>query len=163
MSEIYTKPNIHFINFIKKNISKEAVKKNRIDKKHIADIIFNNEEAKTKLEKYIHKKTQLSRNRFIKKNLKIKKKAIFVDIPLLLENNLEKEFDLVVSVISSKEIRLKRLLKNKKFKKETIKKIFNLQTTDKERRKRSQITINNNKSKKDFIFSAKKALIEFLK
>ena len=78
---------------------------------------------------------------------------------MLLEKKLEKNFDLIVCVISTKKNRTKRILKNKKFSKKTLNKIFKAQTTDKERRSKSNLIINNNKTKKDFIFSIKKALI----
>ena len=81
----------------------------------------------------------------------------------MFENKLEKSFDLVICIISSKKNRSKRVLKNKKFTKENLNKIFKAQTTDKERKKRSQIIINNNKTKKDFIFSIEKVLIELIK
>jgi len=163
VSDMYNNPNEGFVKFIKKNISAEVVKKNKINKKEITNIIFNNKKTKTKLEKYIHKEVRSCRERFIKKNTKAKKSIIFADIPLLLENKLEKSFDLVVSIISSKKNRTKRVLKSKKFTKETLKRIFKAQTSDKERRMRSQIIIYNNKTKKDFISNANKALICFLK
>ena len=78
-------------------------------------------------------------------------------------SNLEKNFNLIVCVISSKKIRTKRVLKNKKFSKKTLNKIFKLQTSDKERRRRSHIIIVNNKTKKDFIFNIEKALIGLVK
>ena len=79
------------------------------------------------------------------------------------KNNLEKKFDTVVSIISKKKIRTERVLKSKKFTKKILKKIFKSQTSDKVRRIKSQIIIINNKTKKDFIFSAERALIDFLK
>ena len=163
VSDIYNNPKKGFVRFIKKNISEGVVKRNKINKKEITNIIFNNKKFKTKLEKYIHKEVRSCRERFIKKNTKAKKSIIFADIPLLLENKLEKSFDLVVSIISSKKNRTKRVLKSKKFTKETLKRIFKAQTSDKERRMRSQIIIYNNKTKKDFISNANKALICFLK
>jgi len=163
VSDMYTQSNKSFVVFVKENVSKEAVQKNKINKNKIANVIFNNQKAKTGLEKYIHKEVQASRKKFIQNNRKIKKKIVFVDIPLLFENNLENEFDLIVCIISSKKNRSNRVLKKKKFTKKILNKIFNLQTSDKERRKRSQIIINNNKTKKDFIFNAEKALIGLLK
>ena len=163
VSKMYTKPNKPFIDFIKKNISKEVVEQNKIIKKKITNVIFNNPKTKTTLEKYIHKEVRVSREKFIKKNTKNNNKIIFVDIPLLLENKLEKNFDLVICIISSKTNRRQRVLKNKKFTKTILNKIFNAQTSDKERRRRSQIIIYNNKTKKDFIFSVEKALIRLLK
>ena len=162
VSNMYKKPSKELINFIKKNISEEAVKKNKINKTKITKIIFNNKKQKTKLEKYIHKEVRLSREKFIKKNTKAKKSIVFVDIPLLLENNLEKNFDLVISIISLKKIRTKRILQKKKFTKEILNKLFRSQTSDKERRRRSDIIIYNNKTKKDFILNANKALYGYL-
>jgi dephospho-CoA kinase len=163
VSQMYNKPKKKFLNFIKEKISKEAVNNNKINKTKIANVIFKNKEIKKSLETRIHKEVQNSRDAFIKKNKKNKKKLIFADIPLLLENKLENGFDLVICIISSKKNRIKRVLENKKFTKENLKQIFKAQTTDKERKKRSQIIINNNKTKKDFIFSVEKVLTGLIK
>ena len=163
VSEIYTKPKKQFLSFIKEKISRDAINHNKINKAEIANVIFNNNTIKRLLERRIHKEVQSSREAFIKKHIKNKKKIIFADIPLLFENKLEKSFDLVICIISSKKNRSKRVLKNKKFTKENLNKIFKAQTTDKERKKRSQIIINNNKTKKDFIFSVEKVLTKLIK
>jgi len=162
VSLMYTKPNNSFIDFIKEKISIKAVKKNKVNKKEIANLIFYNKKIKIRLEKYIHKEVQISREKFIQKNIRKKKKIIFVDIPLLLEKKLEKNFDSVICIMSSRKNRINRVLKNKKFTRKIINKILKSQTSDKERRKRSEITINNNKTKKDFIFNIEKALTGLL-
>ena len=163
VSQIYIKPNKLFLSFLKKNISKEVVTSNKIDKQKIAEIIFNDKKIKQKLENYIHKEVKKSRDSFVKKNIKNKKKLIFVDIPLLFENKLEKNFDKVLCIIAKKKIRRARVLRNKKFTKKTLQKIFKFQVSDKERKARSNIIIYNNDTKKDFIFSLEKALIKLLK
>ena len=163
VSQIYIKPNRLFLSFLKKNVSKEVVTRNKIDKQKIAEIIFNDKKTKQKLENYIHKEVKKSRDSFVKKNIKNKKNLIFVDIPLLFENKLEKNFDKVLCVIAKKKIRRERVLRNKKFTKKTLQKIFKLQVSDKERKARSNIIIYNNDTKKDFIFSLEKALIKLLK
>jgi dephospho-CoA kinase len=163
VSEMYTKPKKQFLSFVKEKISKDAVKHNKINKTEITNVIFNNKAVKKILETHIHKEVQNSREAFVKKNKINKNKLIFADIPLLFENKLEKGFDLVICVISSEKNRTKRVLENKKFTKENLKKILKAQTTDKERKKRSQIIINNNKTKKDFIFSVEKALTKLVK
>ena len=163
VSEMYTKPKKQFLSFIKEKISKDAVNHNKINKTEIANVIFNNKAIKKLLERRIHKEVQSSREAFIKKYTKKKKKIIFADIPLLFENKLEEGFDLVICIISSEKKRIKRVLENKKFTKENLNKILKAQTTDKERKKRSQIIINNNKTKKDFIFSVEKVLTRLIK
>ena len=88
---------------------------------------------------------------------------MFIDIPLLFENKLEKTFDVVLCVMAKKKIRRERVLKNKKFTKNIVEKIFKSQISDGERKKKSNIFIYNNTTKKDFIFSLEKALIGLLK
>ena len=163
VSQIYKKPNRLFLSFLKKNVSKEVVTRNKIDKQKIAEIIFNDKKIKQKLENYIHKEVKKSRDSFVKKNIKNKKNLIFVDIPLLFENRLEKNFDKVLCVIAKKKIRRERVLRNKKFTNKTLQKIFKFQVSDKERKARSNIIIYNNDTKKNFIFSLEKALIKLLK
>ena len=158
VSEIYNKPKKQFLSFIKEKISQDDENQNKNNKTEITNVIFNNKTIKKLLERRIHKEVKSSREAFIKKYTKKKKKIIFVDIPLLFENKIEKNFDLVICIISSKKNRSKRVLKNKKFTKENLNKIFKAQTTDKERKKRSQIIINNNKTKKDFMLSVEKVL-----
>ena len=97
VSEMYTKPKKQFLSFIKEKISEDAVYHNKINKTEIANVIFNNKAIKKLLETRIHKEVQNSREAFIKKN---KNKLIFADIPLLFEKKLEKDFDLVICIIS---------------------------------------------------------------
>ena len=163
VSGLYKKPNYSFLNFLKKNISKDVVQNYKINKKKVANIIFQRNEMKKKLEDYVHKEVKAYRDSFVKKHHKNKKGAIFVDIPLLFENDLDKDFDIIVCIIEKKKIRIERVLENKKFTKQILVRILKHQTSDKERRSRAQIIINNNKTKKDFIFSAERALIKFLK
>ena len=163
VAQMYKNPSKSFLHFLKKNISKEVVKNNKINKQKITDIIFNNPKTRRILEGHVHKQVKKSRESFVKKNAKNKKGVMFIDIPLLFENKLEKTLDVVLCVIAKKKIRRERVLKNKKFKKNIVEKIFKSQISDVERKKKSNIFIYNNTTKKDFIFSLEKALIGLLK
>ena len=122
-----------------------------IKKKQIGNIIFSNKKIKTSLEKYIFKQVRKKRAEFIKKEKKKKTKVVFLDIPLLFENNLNKNFDMVISIISKKKERLKRLKKTKKITKSYFDKITAMQTTDVERKKNSDIIIFNNTTMRSYI------------
>ena len=163
VAQMYKNPSKSFLHFLKKNISKEVVKNNKINKQKITDIIFNNPKTRRVLEGHVHKQVKKSRDSFVKKNAKNKKGVMFIDIPLLFENKLEKTFDVVLCVMAKKKIRRDRVLKNKKFTKNIVEKIFKSQISDGERKKKSNIFIYNNTTKKDFIFSLEKALIGLLK
>ena len=151
VSQIYKKPNKEFISLLNKIGLKNAVFKNKIDKKYISNKIFSDKKTKVKLERYIFKKVRQIRKNFILKGKKKKEKIMFVDIPLLFENNLSKDFDIVFSIISNKQNRYKRLKKTKKLSKELFNKIIKTQTTDLVRIKKSDIIIKNNGTMEEYL------------
>ena len=148
---MYDKPKKAFINHLRKIGLEKAIQKNKIDKSIIANEIFSNSKIKHKLEEYIFKLIRLKRDKFIKSEKKKKTKIVFLDIPLLFENNLHKNFDIVISIISVRKLRYLRLKKNKGMKKEMFEKILKNQTTDIERKKKSDIVIFNNESLRKFL------------
>ncbi len=151
VSLIYKNPKRSFINHLKKIGLGRAIKKNKINKAMIRDEIFYNKKTKLELERYIFKEVRKNRSNFIKLEKKRKSKVVFLDIPLLFENNLSKKFDIVISIISKKEERFKRLKKSRKITKELFNKIIKSQTSDLARKKDSDIVIYNNKSMKDYL------------
>ncbi len=155
---LYKKPKKSFLNYLKKIGLGDAIKNNKINKKQIGNIIFSNKKIKTSLEKYIFKQVRKKRAEFIKKEIKKKTKVVFLDIPLLFENNLNKDFDMVISIISKKKERLKRLKKTKKITKSYFDKITAMQTTDVERKKNSDIIIFNNTTMKSYIIKINNVL-----
>ncbi len=155
---IYSKPSKDFKNYLKKIGLGSALLKNKINKKTISEVIFFNKEIKKKLEKYIFEIIRKERSDFIKREKKLKTKIIFFDIPLLFENNLGNSFDTVISIISSKKERWKRLKKSKKISKEVFQKIVKSQTKDTLRKADSDIVIYNNKTMKNYLKNVNKVL-----
>ena len=151
VAKLYERPKKNFIKHLVKIGLGNSIQNKKIYKKAIAETIFSNKEIKTNLEEYIFQIIRKKRNQFIKKETN--QKTIFFDIPLLIENNLQKEFDCVVSVISTKKNRYLRLKKSKLMTKKTFNNIIKNQTTDKLRKKHSNILIYNNKSLKKYIIN----------
>lgn len=151
VQKLYKKKNKNLINQLKKIGLGKSVKKNNINKKTIAKIIFSNKNIKTKLEKFIFKIVRKKRNTYVKKEKRKNTSIIIMDIPLLFENNLDYFFDTIISVVAKRKVRLKRVKLNKKITKEAFNKILKNQTTDVERRKRSDIILENNSTKKIFL------------
>ena len=83
----------------------------------------------------------------IDKNKILKKKLVVIDIPLLFENNLQKNFDYIILAHSEKKIRVNRALKRKKMTKKNLLKIIKLQIPDKDKIKKSSFVINTSKTK----------------
>ncbi len=150
VANIYKKPNKSFLSFLKQIELQKSIYNKKINKKIISEIIFSNTKIRKRLEKYIFNMVRSQRKTFIKKNIKMNKKIIFFDIPLLFENKLDKQFDLVISIISTKKERYKRLKKHKKISKILFNKIIKAQTTDVVRIEKSDIVIKNNGNIDDY-------------
>ncbi len=145
VNKMYKKPSKVFLSYLKKNGFSDSIVNNKINKKMVRDIIFKNKNKKTILEKFIHKKTKHERKIFINKN-KLKK-IVFLDVPLLFEKKLDKEFDFICSTIAPTEKREKRALARSDIDKKTIRLIIKSQTNDKIRKSRSDYTIDTSGSK----------------
>jgi len=150
VAKIYKNPDKKFVTYLCAIGLSKTISKKNIDKKTISKIIFENKLIRKKLELYIFKIVRKKRSDFIKKEKEKKTRLIFIDIPLLFENNLEKQFHKVISIIASKSVRLKRLKKTRKMTETQFKNIIRSQTSDVIRKKKSDYIIYNNSTLKDY-------------
>ena len=150
VAKIYKNPEKKFVTYLRTIGLSKSISKKNIDKKIISKIIFENKHIRKKLELYIFRIVRKKRSDFIKKEKQKKTKLIFIDIPLLFENNLEKQFNKVISIIASKRVRLKRLKKTRKMTENQFKNITRSQTSDVIRKKKSDYVIYNNSTLKDY-------------
>ena len=150
VAKIYKNPDKKFFTYLRTIGLSKSISKKNIDKKIISKIIFENKQIRKKLELYIFKIVRKKRSDFIKQEKEKKTRLIFIDIPLLFENNLEKQFHKVISIIASKQIRLKRLKKTRKMSETQFKNIIRSQTSDVIRKKKSDYVIYNNSKLKDY-------------
>ena len=150
VAKIYKNPEKKFVTYLRTIGLSKSISKKNIDKKIISKIIFENKQIRKKLELYIFKIVRKKRSDFIKQEKQKKTKLIFIDIPLLFENNLEKQFNKVISIIASKQVRLKRLKKTRKMTEKQFKNITRSQTSDVIRKKKSDYVIYNNSTLKDY-------------
>ncbi len=150
VAKIYKNPNKKFVTYLRTIGLSKSISKKNIDKRIISKIIFENKQIRKKLELYIFKIVRKKRSDFIKQEKQKKTRLIFIDIPLLFENNLEKQFNKVISIIASKRVRLKRLKKTRKMTENQFKNITRSQTSDVIRKKKSDYIIYNNSTLKDY-------------
>ena len=150
VAKIYKNPEKKFVTYLHTIGLSKSISKKNIDKKIISKIIFENKQIRKKLELYIFKIVRKKRSYFIKQEKQKKTKLIFIDIPLLFENNLEKQFNKVISIIAPKRVRLKRLKKTRKMTENQFKNITRSQTSDVIRKKKSDYVIYNNSTLKDY-------------
>tara|TARA_Y100000590_G_scaffold159434_1_gene182913 strand:+ start:4583 stop:5161 length:579 start_codon:yes stop_codon:yes gene_type:complete len=132
-----------------KYITSFPVKKNDL----LKAIISNNNNLK-KIVKIIHPEIRRKMNKFIKKNKG--KKIIILDIPLLLENKINKKKDVIIFVDASKTQIYKRLRKRTNFNLELVKKFKKLQLPIEFKKKKSSFIIKNNFKNKSLKKDVKK-------
>ncbi len=133
------------------NIGKKSHVKNFLKK-----IILKNKTNIKKLEKIIHPLIRKKMKDFSKKNKK--KKNLFYEIPLLVENKLMKHFDVIIFLKAKKRVRLKRFkLKGGE------EKLFNLmnnrQLSDSKKIKYCDHVIDNDKN----LYTLKKNLLDVIR
>jgi dephospho-CoA kinase len=95
-------------------------------------------------------------NFFLKKNKN--KKIIILDIPLLLENKINKKKDILVFVQSKQSDIIKKLKKRKNFNQKILKKFKSIQYSIKYKKNKSNFIIKNNFTKKSVNDGIKKIL-----
>ena len=113
-----------------------------INKSEITKAILSNNSNLRKIIKIVHKEVRKKMNAFIKKNKR--KKFVILDIPLLLENKINKKKDILIFVDSKKKAILKRLTKRPNFNKKLLMKFKKIQLSLDYKKRRSHFIIKNN-------------------
>jgi len=128
-----------------------------ISKNEVSRAILANKFNLKKIVKIIHLEIRKKLNIFLNKNKN--KKIIILDIPLLLENKINKKNDILIFVKSKKSDIMKRLKKRKNFNAKLLKKFKNIQLSLDYKMNKSQFVIKNNFTNK----SVNKSIKEILK
>tara|TARA_B100000378_G_scaffold159334_1_gene128322 strand:- start:113 stop:703 length:591 start_codon:yes stop_codon:yes gene_type:complete len=113
-----------------------------IKRRELFQVVAENKNNVKKINKIIHPEVRLRMNKFLNKNKK--KKAIVLDIPLLLEGKINKKRDILVFVGAKKKEINKRLKKRYNFNIGIFKKLKKLQLPLEIKKKKSNFIIINN-------------------
>ena len=131
------------------------IKKNEISKAIIAD-----KWNLKKIVKIVHPEVRFSMNNFIKKNKS--KKFVILDIPLLIENKINKKNDVLIFVDAKKKEIKKRLKKRSNFNVQIARKFKKLQLPIELKKKKSDFIIKNNFKNKYVKKNVKKVIKKIL-
>ncbi len=131
-----------------------------IEKRVISEAILAKKSNLKKIIQIVHHEIKIKMNLFIKKNKN--KKIVILDIPLLLENKINKKNDVLIFVQSKKSDILKRLKKRVNYNPKIIKKFRNIQLPLDLKKKKSDFIIKNNFTRKSIEFSIKNILKKIL-
>jgi len=113
-----------------------------VKKKEIIDAILSNRKNLKKIIRIVHNEVRKKMNDFLKKNKH--KKFVVLDVPLLLENKINKKKDILIFVQSKKLEILKRLKKRKNLNNKILKNFKKIQLPLVLKKKKSQFIIKNN-------------------
>ena len=144
LSKLYEKDKKIFIK-LKKFLPKD-IKTFPINKDEVINAILANQKNLKKIVKIVHLEIRKKLNLFLRKNKD--KKIIILDVPLLLENKINKKKDILIFVQARKKETLKRLRKRKNFNQKLLKKFQNIQLPLDYKKKKSQFVIKNNFTKR---------------
>jgi len=128
-----------------------------IEKNEISYAILANKSNLKKIVKIVHQEIRKKMNVFLKKHRN--KKIVILDIPLLLENNINKKNDILIFVQSEKIEILKRLKQRKGFNLKILKKFKKIQLPLDYKKKKSHFIIKNDFTK----LKIKKSISDILK
>jgi len=131
-----------------------------VNKNEISKAILANKSNLKKIVTIVHLEKKKKMNSFLKKN--INKKIIILDIPLLLENKINKKNDILIFVQSKKKDIFKKLKKRKNFNLKLLKRFKDIQLPLDYKRKKAHFVIKNNYTNKSVNVSIKKILKDIL-
>ena len=131
-----------------------------VRKEEVSLAILSNKANLKKIINIVHKEIRKKMNQFLKKNRN--KKIVVLDIPLLLENKINKKEDVLIYVQSKNSEILKRLSKRKNFNKKLLKKFKAIQLPLSYKKKKSNFIIKNNFTKKSVNDGIKSILNEII-
>ena len=117
-----------------------------INKKQVSHAILDKKDNLRKIIKVIHPEIKKKMNNFLIENKK--KKLVILDIPLLLENKINKNNDILIFVSAKKNSILRRLKKRKNFNHKLLEKFKNIQLSLDYKKKKSTFIIKNDFTKK---------------
>ena len=128
-----------------------------INKDEISNAILTKNSNLKKIINIIHFEVRKKMNLFLKKNSY--RKFVILDIPLLLENKLDKKKDILIFIQSKRSKILSNLKKRKNFNRKMMNKFRNIQLPLDYKKKKSHFIIKNNFTNK----SVKKEIKYILK
>ena len=120
----------------------DAYKEGKLNREYLASKIFNDRTLLSKMNAIVHPKIGSHFNRWLKKQ---DSPYVIKEAAIIFENNLEYQYDYIITVVADKDLRIERVMKRDNASKEKVESIISNQLSDEEKIKKSHFVINNNK------------------
>lgn len=126
---------------VKKEFGSEIYTDQGIDRKKLAEIIFNNITALQKINAIIHPRVRQYFYEWLKKQ---KVPYVIEEAAILFESGANQELDLTINVHADELVRVRRVMLRDNTTEETVKSRMKNQMSDRQREKLADYTIHNN-------------------
>jgi dephospho-CoA kinase len=121
-------------------LGESAYKNNTVNRAFIAQQVFNDKALLKKINAIVHPRVAEHFKTWLSKQ---KAPYVIKEAAIIFENNLEHQYDAIITVISPKEERIKRVVERDDSSKEKVMAIIENQLPDEEKVKRSDFVIKN--------------------
>ena len=113
----------------------------KLNRPYLASQIFNDKSLLSKMNAIVHPKVGAHFKRWLKKQ---DAPYIIKEVAIIFENNLEYQYDYIISVVADKDLRIDRVIKRDSSSKEKVESIMRNQLPDSEKIEKSDFVIYNN-------------------
>ena len=121
----------------------EAIKDGAVDRTILGKLVLHDGEMLQKLESIVHPLAGKMQKDFLEMQEAASKKAVILDIPLLLEKKAEGLVDVVVVVSTTPEVQKQRVLKRPGMTEEKYRAILSKQMPDVEKREKADFVVDS--------------------
>ncbi|MAX71733.1 MAG: dephospho-CoA kinase [Flavobacteriaceae bacterium] len=119
----------------------KAYENGELNRSYLATKIFNNKALLAKMNAIVHPKVASHFKNWLKKQ---NAPYIIKEAAIIFENNLEDQYNYIITVVADEDLRIQRVMKRDNSSKEKVKAIIKNQLPDSEKIKKSHFVITNN-------------------
>lgn len=134
-----------------------------LDRQMLRRIIVNDGAARLSLEQFIHPEISKLMQQKIVQAEQQGNRVVVVEVPLLFELGMEKQFDLIFVVSADRKLRAERLIDRDNVSCREAEKLLNVQMPDKKKVERGGVVLSNNGSKEQLIRSVDQLYEKYFK
>jgi dephospho-CoA kinase len=122
----------------------EAYTEEGLNRKFIAEIIFNNPDAKKQLEEIIHPKVAEAFATWCEEKAGTDEKIVFIESAILYESGFDKMVDKVIVVYADEDVRIERSMRRDGADRTAIEERIKNQGSDKDKCNKADFVLHNN-------------------
>ena len=128
---------------IKILFGQESYSNNKLNRAHIANIVFQDNDMLKQLNAIVHPLVKIDFENWLL--LQKKEPLVIKEAAILIESGAYKELDVLIVVLADKKTRIKRVINRDNVSKEDVEKRMETQISDSERLKFANFSVDNNK------------------